>query len=387
MRLINETKVKGQRVILRAGFDLPVGPAGEFFAGGDLRLQKGLKTLRYLVENGARVIILNHFGRPKAQEAIYSNGRIAPLLAKALGQPVNFVPQGSGPEAEALSRGLKDGEIIFLENTRFDKREHQNDAGLAAEWARLGDLYVNDAFSAAYDVHTSLVALAKLLPSYAGFLLTEELAMMNRLMQKPDRPLVAILGGAKIDTKIGLVKRFLEHADHVLIGGALANTILHIKGVAVGRSKIDASDPAAVRGLDLTSTKLHIPVDAVVSTDPDGGAATRVAPVGRLEDNEMILDIGPDTGVLFKEIILKAKMIIWNGPLGRVEQPLFQAGTLAVISAIEESSAFAVTGGGDSMTFLASHQKLSAFDYVSTGGGTMLEFLSGKVLPAIELLG
>lgn len=378
--------MKGRRVLVRVGFDLPLAPDGSFEPGSDLRIREGLPTLQWLGEQGARLVLLNHFGRPVGPDPKYSNRRVAELLSPLLGAPVKTAAAVVGPEAEAASRALRDGEVLMVENVRFDSGEKRNDAGFARALAALGDVYVNDAFSADYNIDASLVAITDFLPSYAGLLLTREVAMMDRVMERPDRPLVVIIGGAKIDTKIGVVRRFLKEADHVILGGELANTILHMQGMAVGRSIIDLQAAESVRDLDLTSPKLHIPVDAIVSRDPSGNSPSRTAPIGRLADDEMILDVGPETERLFDSIIRSARMAVWNGPLGKVEVPAFAAGTLALVESIARSGAFAITGGGDSMTFLSQHRLMDKISYISTGGGTMLEYLSGKNLPAIEKL-
>lgn len=274
----------------------------------------------------------------------------------------------------------------MVENVRFDKREMENDRIFAKELADLGDLYVNDAFNAAYNNHSSLVGITEFLPSYAGPLLAQEVAMMERITQEPDRPLVVVIGGAKIGTKMEVVSRFLREADHVLLGGALANTILHMQGMAVGKSVIDLEAISVTRHLDITSTKLHMPVDAVISKDATGRSACWIAPIGKLGEDDMILDIGPDTIKLFDAIIRRAKMVVWNGPLGKIESPAFSQGTVGLVDSIGRSGAFSVIGGGDSITFLAQHNLTDKLDYISTGGGTMLKYLSGEKLLAIEKL-
>lgn len=387
MRTLDSVTIKShERVILRAGFDLPLGSDGEFEVGGDARLKEGLKTLEFLAAKGARIAILNHFGRPLAREGKFSNRRIVEKLKFYYRGVVEFIPEVVGPKVLKAQAKLAPGEAIFCENTRFDPRELTNDAAFGRELAQLGELYVNDAFNAAYDNHTSLVAIADNIIAVAGFQLEKEVGMMERLAKNPDRPLVVVLGGAKVNTKISLIEKFLKHADQVILGGALANTILHLQGVGVGRSLVDLDALAAVSELDLTNTKLHMPVDAIVSVDAGGNAPQRVAPIGKLAPDEMILDVGPDSRALFDRIVGQAKMVLWNGPLGKVETSSFRKGTLALVDSIERSGAFAVTGGGDSMTFLSQEDKLGAFDYVSTGGGSMLEYLSGRKLPALEKL-
>lgn len=386
MKTIKDVDVNGKRVLVRVGFDLPLAPNGDFEQGSDLRIKEGLPTLQLLREHGARLVLLNHFGRPIGPDLKYSNRRVAEALSSLLGVPVKTAAAAAGPEAEAASRALKAGEVLMAENVRFDPGEKRNDPVFAKALAALGDLYVNDAFSADYNIDASLVAITDFLPSYAGLLLEREVAMMDRVMQRPDRPLVVIIGGAKVDTKIAVVRRFLIEADHVILGGALANTILHMQGIAVGKSIIDFKAMESVQDLDLTSAKLHMPVDAVVSSDPSGKGPTHVAPIGRMTDEEMILDVGPETRQLFDRIINNAKMVVWNGPLGKVEASVFAAGTLALVESIARSGAFSITGGGDSMTFLSQHRLMDKISYISTGGGTMLEYLSGTQLPAIEKL-
>jgi phosphoglycerate kinase len=281
---------------------------------------------------------------------------------------------------------LSSGQILLLENLRFHKEEEANDDKFARELAGLAEIYVNDAFAVSHRQHASVVAIVKYLPAYAGLIMEKEVRILSEVLENPPRPLAIIIGGAKISTKIKLIRRFLGFADNILLGGALANTVLRAQGMAIGKSLIEEEMVDEVKSLRLTDTKLHIPVDTVVSADKTGGGKIEVAPVGKIGDNELILDIGPETEKLFSEVIKGAKTVVWNGPMGLFEVEQFEHGTDAVARAIIGCSCHSVVGGGETTAFLAKHGWLDKFFHVSTGGGAMLEFLAGDKLPGIEVL-
>lgn len=374
----------GKRVLLRAGFDVALADTGEGFSVVETRrIEAGVSTIRFLLERGASVIILNHIGRPggKVNEAL-SNKPVARVLEKLISEPVGVVSH----EDTFSPERYPSGRVTMLENIRFFSQEEAADKNFAEQLGTLGNVYVNDAFSNCHRAHASMVALAGQLPAYGGLLLKEELNVLGAALDNPLHPLVLIIGGAKIETKIKILFNFWNKTENVILGGAIANTLLHAKGVAVGKSLIDSLPPEGLDGISLTDTRLHLPVDVRVAKDFEGKQGLRVAPVGNLEQDEIILDIGPDSEILFDNIVKRAKMIVWNGPIGKFEVPEFAKGTLALARSIKASSARSIIGGGETIEFLKQHQLLDAFSFVSTGGGAMLEYLSGNTLPALAAL-
>ncbi|MBU2265074.1 phosphoglycerate kinase, partial [Patescibacteria group bacterium] len=274
----------------------------------------------------------------------------------------------------------------LLENLRWHAEEEKNNAEFAKQLAALGEVYVNDAFAVSHRAHASVAAIAQFLPGVAGLLLTKEIENLSRTRDNPSHPLVAIIGGAKISTKIKLIQSFLNKAEDVILGGALANTILHAQGVAIGRSFVEGGIFPELKNLKLTSTKIHLPIDAVLSEDQKGAGAFRIGAVGSTGERELILDIGPDSQKLFATVIAQAKMIIWNGPMGLFEMKSFDGGTMAIAQAIINSDAYSIVGGGETVAFLEKLGFIDKFSFVSTGGGAMMEFLSGEPMPGIEAL-
>lgn len=386
LRAIRDIDVKDKRVILRAGFDLNL-KNGKIAENEDLRIKKTLPTIRYLLKKQAKLIIISHIGRPKnRQDSKYSLKPIATYLEKLLGQPIRFVGDCVGEEVKKEIGNMKSGEIVMLENLRFHSGEEKNDENFVKELAGLGDTFVNDAFSVAHREHASIVGIPKILPSAAGFLLEEEIKVLKNVLEEPKRPLIVIIGGAKISTKIKLIKKFLGFADHLLLGGALVNTVLQAKGIAIGKSLTEKEMIIEVKGLELTNSKLHIPVDVLVSEDKTGEAGSRIAPVGKMDEEEIILDIGPETNGLFSDIIEKGVMVIWNGPMGFAEIKVFSEGTREIARAVVDSGAYSIVGGGDTVSVIREMGFSEKVDYISTGGGAMLEFLTEGTLPGIEAL-
>jgi phosphoglycerate kinase len=409
LKAIKDIKgLKGKRVLLRADFDVPVKNGRVL---DDTRIRLAMPTIKYLIKKKAIVLVIGHRGRPEGKVVKeLSLEPVAKSLSKLLRQKVNFLrPEWSRerPFANQLrvsSRGevlvkksilsqilkAEPGEIILFENIRFDNREKKNSDRLASQLAEIAEVYVNDAFATSHRPHASILAITKYLPSFAGFNLIKEITNLEKFFKKPKRPLVVVLGGVKISTKLGVLKRFLKVANDVLLGGALANTVLRAKGVAVGKSVIEPAMVPTLKKLKLTDTKLHIPVDAVVAKKLSKDAKVRTTAIGNVKARELILDIGPDTTELFINIMKKAKTIIWNGPMGAFEYPRFAQSTRKVTGAILKSRAKVVIGGGDTLAALAKFAPRPVAKYrnvyVSTGGGAMLKFLEEGSLIALKPL-
>jgi len=333
-----------------------------------------------------------HLGRPlesqksKVKSQKYSLEPIAGKLSELLGQKVKLAPDCIGEEVKTMAQSLKSGEILLLENLRWHEEEEKNDAPFAEQLAVLGEVYVNDAFGVCHRAHASVSAITECLPSCAGLLLEKEIMNLTRVRDNPDHPLVAIIGGAKISTKIKLIQSFLNKAEDIILGGALANTMLHAKGIAIGRSFVETEILPELKNLELTNTKIHLPIDAVLCENQQGVGFFRIGAVGSTGEQELILDIGPDSQKLFALVVAQAKMIVWNGPMGLFESKSFDGGTIAVAQAIVDSGAYSVVGGGETVAFLEKLGFIDKFSFVSTGGGAMMEFLSGEKLPGIEAL-
>ncbi len=384
MNYLRQVKVENKRVLVRVDFNVPL-EKGEVSQYGDWRITATLPTIKYLVENKAKVILLTHLGRPKFYQKEYSLEPVARYLSKLIGQQVIFFHDCLDSRAKRAVYQMEPGQVALLENIRFYRQELENDPDFARQLAELGELYVNDAFGVNHRAHASVVGLAKHLPNCAGLLLEKELKNLAKATNGPS-PQVAIIGGVKVSTKLKVIKYFLDKVDDLLLGGALANTVIAAKGIAIGRSIAEPEMIDEVKKLELTNTKLHIPVDAVASVESSGGSSVRIAPVGNTKEDEMILDIGPDTIELFEGIIHQARSIIWNGPMGLFEVEKFAQGSEKVAQAVAQSRAFTVVGGGDSVSLLEKVGLIDKIDHVSTGGGAMLSYLAGEKLPGLEAL-
>ncbi|OGZ35584.1 MAG: phosphoglycerate kinase [Candidatus Portnoybacteria bacterium RIFCSPLOWO2_01_FULL_43_11] len=387
MKFLRDFNFYNKRVLVRADFNVSFGDDGRVDDKEDWRLKATLPTINYLLNQKAKIILLAHLGRPEGK--IIENLRLNPIaqrLEELLGRPVIKLDDCLGREVEERLKALQKGEIILLENIRFYPGEKNNQEDFIRGLAKLGEIYVNDAFGTSHRAHASFVGLPKYLPSCAGLLLEKEVKVLSTLLEKPEHPLTVIIGGVKISTKIKMIKNFLDKADDLILGGALANTVIGAKGLAIGKSIVEEEMVEEVQKLELTNIKLHIPVDVVVSVDSSGQAPSRVAPVGNTQKEEMILDIGPDTIELFKRIISQAKIIIWNGPMGLFETEKFTQGTKEIAKAIAQSSAFSLVGGGDTVNCLSQLSLTEKISHISTGGGAMLQFLAGEKLPGIEAL-
>lgn len=377
-------KLAGQRVFLRVDFNVP-NEHGKI--GDDYKLRAGLETIKYLQAKSARIIIATHWGDPNGKKiASHSTKVLAVRLARLLKTKVAFCPEAIGPKALKMVAGLKNGEILFLENLRFYSQELTDGRDFAASLAALADIYINDAFAVSHRQQASVSALKKLLPAYAGALLEHELKNLHKIL-KPRKPLVAVLGGAKIKSKVNLIKNFHQRANFVLLGGGLANNFLRFMGVEIGKSLADENSEAEVRkffkGKKL-SQKIILPLDFVVR---DAKKSVLVKKTADLSSKDIIFDIGPETVSLFASYIKKAKTIIWNGPLGKFEEKVFSHGTVSIARVIASHSrgrAYGVVGGGETVAALEMTKMQAYVDWVSTAGGAMLSYLGGEKMPGLE---
>jgi len=387
MRILSEAgNLSGKKVLVRNDFNITIDKDGKIL--DDFRIRASLPTIKYLLEQNAKIILSSHFARPEGKIIeLMRLQSVQKRLSEYLGLPIKKADDCVGAEVENLVNQLNSGEILLLENLRFHPEEEANDDEFAKKLAALAEIYVNDAFGASHRAHASIVNITKYLPSYAGLLLQKEIEVLSKVLLNPERPLTVVIGGAKISTKMKLIEEYLKRADHIILGGALANTVLHAQGIAVGKSLIEEEVIPELKKLQLTDTKLHIPVDVVTSQDKTGQAEIKINPVGRTGEGELILDIGPETEKIFNSVVKASKMVIWNGPMGLFEVEKFSHGTKAMAESISNcSSCFSIIGGGETTCFVEKYGLIDKFSHVSTGGGAMLEFLSGKELPGIEAL-
>nr|WP_295448034.1 phosphoglycerate kinase [Thermoflexus sp.] len=381
---IRDVDVRGRRVLVRVDFNVPIA---EGRVTDDTRIQATLPTLQYLLDQGAALIVMSHLGRPKKPDPAFSLKPVAERLSELLGQPVQMAPDCVGPEVEAMAASLQPGQVLLLENLRFHPEEEKNDPEFARQLARLGDLCVNDAFGAAHRAHASVEAIARFIPVVAGFLMEKEIRYLSQALTNPGRPFVAILGGAKISDKIGVIESLLARADRVLIGGGMANTFLKAQGYAVGDSLVeDEALETARRLLERGGDRLWLPVDVVIADAFAPDAQARVVPIDQVPAGWRILDIGPQTVARYTDEIRRAAFIVWNGPMGVFEFPRFAEGTFAIARAVAESGATSVVGGGDSVAAVHAAGVADRITHISTGGGASLEFLEGRTLPGIAVL-
>jgi len=376
----------GKRALVRCDFNVPLDK--DLHITDDRRIREAIPTIKYLLDHGAVVILCSHLGRPKAKPQ--DDLRLAPVaerLSELLGTRVQMLPDSVGPEVEAAVKAARPGDVLLLENLRFHGEEEKNDPAHAKALAALGDVFVNDAFGAAHRAHASTAGVAAYLPAVAGFLMEKELDYLGSALENPERPFVAILGGAKISDKIAVVENLLAKADEILIGGGMANTFLKAKGYEMGDSLVEPEAVAmASELLQKGGGRLFLPVDAVVADRFAADAARKVVPVDKVEPGWRILDIGPQTVALYAQRIARAKTIVWNGPMGVFEMDPFAVGTFEVARAVANSSAKSIVGGGDSAAAVEKAGLASRITHISTGGGASLEFLEGKELPGVKAL-
>ena len=386
---VSDLNVKGKRVIARVDFNVPLDKDGNIT--DDKRIRAALPTIRYIIENGGKLILVSHLGRPKnGPEAKFSMKPAAERLSKLLGEKVVLAKDVIGEDAKAKAANLKEGEILMLENVRFHKEEEKNDAAFAKELASLADLYVNDAFGTAHRAHASTAGIANYLPSACGFLIKKELDVMGKALDNPERPFVAILGGAKVSDKISVIENLLDKVDTLIIGGGMAYTFLKAQGNNVGTS-ICETDKLALANEILAKAKekkvhLLLPVDNVVGREFKPDTEYKTVPSNAIPDGWMGLDIGPETIRNFSEAIKGAKTVVWNGPMGVFEMENFAVGTKKVAEALANSGAVSIVGGGDSAAAVEQLGFADKITHISTGGGASLEFLEGKELPGIAAI-
>lgn len=383
----------GKTVLVRVDLNLPMKDGKVTDA---TRLERAVPTLNELAGKGARVVVLSHFGRPKGKPVPdMSLAPVAPALAQALGRPVAFATDCVGDPAAAAVAALGPGEVLLLENLRFHAGEEANDPAFADALAALGEVYVNDAFSTAHRAHASTEAIARRLPSYAGRAMRAELAALSAALEAPARPVMALVGGAKVSTKLAVLGHLVDKVDMLAIGGGMANTFLNALGTDIGRSLCEADLADTARAIlakaDAAGCRVVLPRDAVVAPALAADVETRTVAIGGVPDDAMILDIGPDSVAALTALIGEAKTVLWNGPLGAFETKPFDAGTNAVARAAAERAATgaltAVAGGGDTVAALAQAGAADRFTYVSTAGGAFLEWLEGRTLPGVAALG
>ncbi|HUC16907.1 MAG TPA: phosphoglycerate kinase [Acetobacteraceae bacterium] len=389
---LDEAAVKGRRVLLRADLNVPLRYG---HVSDATRIARLAPTIRELAEKGARVIVCSHFDRPKGKRRPeMSLAPLAPALAEALGRPVAFCPDCIGETVETSVARLAEGEVLLLENTRFYSGEEANDPAFAAELAKCAEIFVNDGFSVSHRAHASTEGVAHLLPSYAGRLMEAELKALDSALGHPARPVGAIVGGAKVSTKLELLGNLCAKVDLLMIGGAMANTFLAAQGIAVGRSLEEADRHQEARAI-LNQAKeagceILLPIDAVVAAALEPGTTTQVVPVRDVPEALMILDVGPATVTEFAVKLAKLRTLVWNGPVGAFETPPFAAGTVAVAAVVAEATASgrlcSVAGGGDTVAALNFAHAAERLTYVSTAGGAFLEWLEGKMLPGVAAL-
>ena len=393
-KTLKDLDVKGKKVLVRVDFNVPIKDG---VITNDNRITAALPTLKYILENGGRVIAFSHLGKVK-EEADKASKTLAPVakrLEELLGKPVKFIPETRGPELEKAVSELKDGEILMFENTRFEdldgKKESKNDPELGKYWASLGDVFVNDAFGTAHRAHASNVGIAENIGagnSAVGFLVEKELKFIGEAVNNPKRPLIAILGGAKVSDKIGVIENLLTKADKILIGGAMMFTFLKAEGKNIGTSLVEDDKLDLAKDLLTKSNgKIVLPVDTVVAAEFNNDAEFSTVDVDNIPDNKMGLDIGEKTVKLFDSYIKTAKTVVWNGPMGVFEMSNFAKGTIGVCESIANlADAVTIIGGGDSAAAAISLGYADKFTHISTGGGASLEFLEGKVLPGVEAI-
>ena len=385
---LEDIDVSGKRVLVREDLNVPL-EAGR--VADATRIVAAVPTLRDLSSRGARVIVMSHLGRPDGK--VVESLRMAPVakaLSQVLGSEVKTASDCIGDAAVQAVAALRNGDVLLLENLRFHAGEEANDPEFAKSLASLGDLYVNDAFGTAHRAHASTVGITAYLPSYMGPLMARELEILDRVLLHPHRPFVAVLGGAKVSDKIGVIERLLGMCDAIVVGGGMANTLLAAEGFDVGKSLRDADlgpAKAIMQTAEGSHANLHLPKDAVVATSIYAtDDQTREIPIADVAPAEMILDIGPDTAVDFRFVILKAKTVLWNGPMGVFENDAFSAGTESVGRAIVDSGALSVAGGGDTAAAAHKFGLADALTHISTGGGATLEYIEGKELPGVAAL-
>ncbi|MFJ7915451.1 MULTISPECIES: phosphoglycerate kinase [unclassified Lysinibacillus] len=387
-KTMKDIDVKGKRVFVRVDFNVPMA---EGAITDETRIRAAIPTIEYLVEQGAKVILASHLGRPKGE--VKEDMRLTAVgvrLAELMGKPVTKLDESIGQEVEEAVANMQNGDIILLENVRFHAGEEKNDPALAEQFAKLADVYVNDAFGAAHRAHASTEGITKYVPAVSGYLMQKELDVLGKALSNPERPFTAIIGGAKVKDKIGVIESLLEKVDHLIIGGGLSFTFIKAQGYDIGKSlleedKIDLAK-SFIEKAKAKGVQLHMPIDAVVASEFSKDAETQIVDVNAIPADWMGLDIGPKTAAKYAEVIKNSKLIIWNGPMGVFEMDKFANGTKTVADAMATTTGYTVIGGGDSAAAVEKFEVADKMDHISTGGGASLELMEGKELPGIVAL-
>ena len=389
-KTVRDVELKGKKVLCRCDFNVPMKD-GEIT--DDFRIVSSLPTVKYLIEQGARVILMSHMGKPKGEpKPELSLGPVALRLTELLGQEVKFIscPTVISDGVREMAEGLSDGEVMLLENTRYRAEETKSEEPFTGELASLGELFVNDAFGTAHRDHSSTAGIARYLPTVSGFLIEKEVKFLGDALDKPERPFVAIMGGAKVGDKIPVIENLMKKVDTIIIGGGMTYTFFKAKGYEIGKSILDSDSielsGELLRKAEAAGVKIMLPVDTLCTDDFSENNVIEAYDADKIPAELMGMDIGPKTIALYEEEIAKAKTIVWNGPMGVFENPKFEAGTKAVAQALADSDAVTVIGGGDSAAAVEQFGLKDRMTHVSTGGGASMEFLEGKVLPGIACI-
>jgi phosphoglycerate kinase len=384
-KTVADIDVNGKRVLVRVDFNVPIKDGK---VADDTRIRAALPTINYLLEHGAAVILCSHLGRPKGgPDPAFSLRPAAEHLSELIDRPVAFAEESVGPKAEQAAKNLNPGDVLVLENTRFNPGETKNDPEMAKQLASLADLYVDDAFGSAHRAHASTEGVTHYLPAVAGFLMEKEIRYLGQAIADPKRPFIAILGGAKISDKIGVIRNLLDKADQILIGGGMANTFFKAQGYPVGDSLVEDDVLDTARELlSQGGKRLRLPVDVVIADRYEAEAERKVMAMASVPDGWRILDIGPETVKSFGKVIAESQTVVWNGPMGVFEFPRFAEGTIGVARAVADSGSTSIIGGGDSVAAIQQAGLADQITHISTGGGASLEMLEGVELPGLAAL-
>src|SRR5690625_1126750 len=385
---LKDIDVKGKRVICSTDLNVPIKDG---IITNDSRIRAILPTVNHLIEHGAKIILMSHFGRPKGQ--IVEELRLDPVaerLSELINKQVAKTNTVYGPEVDEAINQLAEGDVLLLENVRFEPGEEQNDPALAEEFAKMADFFVNDAFGTSHRAHASTVGVAEKLPAIAGFLMEKEISVLGKALENPERPFTAIIGGSKVRDKINVIDNFLDIVDHLIIGGGLACTFLKAQGYDIGKSLLEEDKIELAQNFmkkaEEKGVHFHIQTDAVIADDFRADANSKVVSVNEIPEGWMVLDIGSETAADYRKVIMDSKLVIWNGPMGVFEMEAFSKGTKAVAESLAETDAYTVIGGGDSVAAIEKFNLVEKMDHISTGGGASLEFMEGKELPGIRAL-
>jgi len=386
---LEDVQVQGKKILVRVDFNVPMNDNQQIT--NDTRIKSALPTIKYLITQGAKTILVSHLGRPKGKvNPKYSLAPVAVRLGELLGKEVYMAKDCIGPQVQADIDRLADGDVLLLENVRFYEEEEQNDPEFAAKLAALADVYVNDAFGTAHRAHASTEGVCRYLPAYAGFLMKREIDVMGQALENPARPFTAIIGGAKVSDKISVIENLLKKVDILIIGGGMANTFLKAQGLEIGKSLVE-EDKIELAGNIIQKAKssgveLLLPVDVVVSKEFKADSPSQVVKVSGIKPDDLALDIGPQSAALFAEKIVSSQTVIWNGPMGVFEMDQFSKGTEKIAQAMARCQGTTIVGGGDSVAAVEKMGVAANLTHISTGGGASLEFLEGKVLPGVAAL-